>query len=50
MGGFDDTMIDVMLVKTGMVTIHGAVRPAARPPSDKVMVSIGHPANCRRQF
>ena len=24
-----------------MVTVHGAVRPAARPPSDKVMVPVG---------
>ena len=25
-----------------MITIHGAVRPAARPPFNKVMVPIGH--------
>jgi len=35
---------------TKYVTIHGAVRLAARPPSDKVMEPVGHPAHCRRQL
>jgi len=33
-----------------MVAIHGGVRVAARPPSDKVMVPIGHFGHRRRRF
>jgi hypothetical protein len=32
------------------VTVHGAVRPAARPPSDKVVVPVGIQPIARGNF